>query len=348
MKQLTFSGEKLDIKPAFEKISLKREKFTKEELDNLVETVFKYYRKKGFPFIRLTDRDIKRSFGYLKGVTEDMIFLNGIGEIQQNMSALDIINHFHPEIWNVKCRNFKTPMEVFHDDDLFRKAIRKRIKIGTDLKPYGIRKILASYSGTQRVSIFRPSVAKAIYDRYCRKRTLDFSAGWGSRLLGAIASEKEYVGIDPAIDTMAMNRALGKKMETLEYVKCGYKLITDTAEEYLERDIGTFDLVFTSPPYFDVEHYTDSPTQSYKKFPTYREWLSGFLFKAIQLAVDKLEPNGYFILNVAQWMHNDVRNYMDSIELAHQITWKMRLSALSFSKTNTFKYEPVLVFRKGE
>jgi hypothetical protein len=44
---------------------------------------------------------------------------------------------------------------------------------------------------------------------------------------------------------------------------------------------GTAQLIFSSPPYFDRERYSDEPSQSYIRFPKYSDWKRHFLEVAI-------------------------------------------------------------------
>lgn len=59
------------------------------------------------------------------------------------------------------------------------------------------------------------------------------------------------------------------------------------------------DLVFTSPPYFDKERYGDGALQSYIQFPSYGDWLQGFLRAAILQSFRLLKTGGFLVLNVA-------------------------------------------------
>ncbi|CAE7315323.1 unnamed protein product [Symbiodinium pilosum] len=58
----------------------------------------------------------------------------------------------------------------------------------------------------------------------------------------------------------------------------------------------TVDLVFTSPPYFNTELYSDEATQSHVKFPTAQTWRLGFLVPTLHNAAAALRPGGYFLL----------------------------------------------------
>ena len=157
---------------------------------------------------------------------------------------------------------------------------------------------------------FRPSAAKALYDLYGGGRVLDFSAGWGDRLSAALACDKvnHYTGIDPnfrlhdgyAAQVETYNRNLdGDLFDWFSsFTPKTFNLICSPAEE-LETLDGPFDVVFTSPPYFDKERYTKDPTQSWVRYRRLDSWLQGFLFKTLALAWGHLRVGGHLCANIA-------------------------------------------------
>lgn len=157
---------------------------------------------------------------------------------------------------------------------------------------------------------FRPSAAKALYDLYGGGRVLDFSAGWGDRLSAALACSKvnHYTGIDPnfrlhdgyAAQVETYNRNLdGDLFDWFSsFTPKTFNLICSPAEE-LETLDGPFDIVFTSPPYFDKERYTKDPTQSWVRYRHLDLWLQGFLFKTLTLVWNHLKVGGHLCVNIA-------------------------------------------------
>ena len=134
----------------------------------------------------------------------------------------------------------------------------------------------------------------ALIRKFQLKRVLDFSAGRGSRLVAALATDIEYTGIDP---DQSLHPAYQKIVETLPSAgKC--RLICGKAQDY-EIDIGQdYDAVVTSPPYFNLEHYSNDPVQSTVEFPTLEQWLFGFLYPAIHRAAAALRKGGILCLNI--------------------------------------------------
>ena len=62
---------------------------------------------------------------------------------------------------------------------------------------------------------------------------------------------------------------------------------------------GEVNLVFTSPPYFNLQRYSDQPTQSWKRYGTIEEWLDGFLFKTLKKLKPCMKRGGHLALSVA-------------------------------------------------
>ncbi len=175
----------------------------------------------------------------------------------------------------------------------------------------GPQEIRTATSNRQYVAAqFRPSAAKALYDLYGGGRVLDFSAGWGDRLSAALACDKvnHYTGIDPnfrlhdgyAAQVETYNRNLdGELFDWFSsFTPKTFNLIHSPAEELDILD-GPFDVVFTSPPYFDKERYTKDPTQSWVRYRRLDSWLHGFLFKTLALAWCHLKIGGHLCVNIS-------------------------------------------------
>ena len=69
-------------------------------------------------------------------------------------------------------------------------------------------------------------------------------------------------------------------------------------EEGPIREEEVFDLVLTSPPFFDLEIYVSNNTvdrQSCTDYPTFVGWLEGFLFPSMAKAWSKLVQGGHMV-----------------------------------------------------
>ncbi len=206
-------------------------------------------------------------------------------------------------------------------------------------------------------SQFKPSFAKALYDLFGARRVLDFSMGWGDRLVGFYASSAEsYVGIDP-----------NSKLHT------PYKEVTDWVSKYgvtkqtsficspaEDADLSNmrFDFIFTSPPYFDTERYSEEGTQSWKRHSSIDGWLNDFLFVTLKKCWDSLEDGGRIAINISDVFSTKgykvicepMLSYMSSLGATYEGILGYPLSKLPGTKTkqdSSLLCEPVFVWGKG-
>jgi hypothetical protein len=261
----------------------------------------------------------------------------------------------------VRCGSRLSPLDTFGDAERLHNALSRRERYGRLKSESDLRKALRTVSGTQAVSNFRPSAAAAIYDRYMPegdRMTWDMSGGFGGRMLGAIASSrvKKYIGTEPATLTFEgltemaaelppMAEQLGGGPTEIDLHKIG-------SENYVP-DRGSIQLAFTSPPYYDAEHYSQEPTQSFIKFPTREAWLNGFLGTTLSNAHLGLSASGKLVVNIA-----NVASYPNLTEdflllagrcgFRHIETLRLALSAIPGTRVGSaYRFEPVFVFTKA-
>jgi 2-polyprenyl-3-methyl-5-hydroxy-6-metoxy-1,4-benzoquinol methylase len=159
--------------------------------------------------------------------------------------------------------------------------------------PYAseIIRSLSFANGLGKVTMYRPLTAKKVVsyladkDKLTEVRVLDVCAGWGGRMIGAKSAEGgglkvHYTGIDPCEKTYAALRAIRDELGLHNVT-----LIHQPAEVALQQPLGTYDIALTSPPYYNLEIYSDEPTQSVatKDGPNagYQAWLDAFLSQVI-------------------------------------------------------------------
>jgi hypothetical protein len=330
------------------------------EQDACVEALFSHYRANGFPVYDLSPRERAERLASLMAFDHSTILKNGV--IRQTMHGMSLCWHYHPHMWDIRCGGKKTPMEVFLNDRLFKQAIAKRLEIGSYVTDGGVRKTLANFSGTQRVSTFRPSAAASIYRELLPAKggvTWDFSGGFGGRLLGALACRrvKKYIATEPATMTYEGLQEMVAELVPMSGRRISVELHQVESEDF-RPDRGSLDLVFSSGPYFRNEEYSDEASQSYIKFPTRHEWLEGYMGGTLANARRGLKPGGFLAVNIA-----NVPSYpnleADFLKLAKREGWRLRttvqiemsqmLGTKGFS-TGTgkqYKTEPLFVFGKA-
>jgi hypothetical protein len=150
------------------------------------------------------------------------------------------------------------------------------------------------------ISIFRPVMAMEIYCKYTPKiAILDPTMGWGGRLIGACALNlPKYIGIDANV---YLDEPYRKMMDFVADK-------TTTKIEVFFQDALTidysqlnYDMVFTSPPYYNIEIYRKISNSKYFKKDekkTKEEWNSGFYKPLFKKTWENMKSPGYYCLNI--------------------------------------------------
>lgn len=339
----TLMGDTLNINEQYWK------NMSANELEIFINDIFCYYRENGFPYYP-TDKIYRvKEFNKLLNYDYSKLYVNDV--IGQSMHGLGLAWSYFPHAFNVKSNNMITPYEAFIDDLLFMKVIRKRLKMGTYISDSGIRKMLKIYSGVQGVSNFRPTAAACIYNKYAKDGVVwDMSGGWGGRLLGAIVGGvKHYIATEPSRKT---NEGLFCLADDFAG-KMKWEIYQIGSEDFVP-DSNTLDLCFTSPPYFDLEKYSDECSQSYIKYDSKELWIEEFLRKTFENCYYGLKKDKYMIINIADVKgKNNINLELETIFTAERVGFKhvdTHLLALSnvnlYNKDSKYKYEPIFIFKK--
>ena len=329
-----------------------------EEKSTIVDILFKYYRIMGYPHRNLSADELRRNMRTLS-VTKDPLLDNG--HLQSNTTGLALANHFHHHMVKVRClTNYRSPYDQFSDDDLLRDSINRWMELGQKASPSGLRRILRTRDGVRSVVNFKPAIAKYFYDNYCphNGRVLDPCAGYGGRLAGCIASNKgiTYQGIDPqgstGVGNMRMASFYSRQKGIEREWKFGFDFILGCAEDRM-KDLSdkSCDLIFTSPPFFDVEKYDTDSSQSYIRYPVYEEWKRNFLAELIKESSRIVKTDGHVIFNIKNYKNkaiaDDLCFYCQESGLRLVKTYQMRLVNSEYNRKegqNNWHTEPIFVF----
>jgi hypothetical protein len=236
----------------------------------------------------------------LKKTTYRGLPLNFI-QRDEDYDNLDRITDLFTEYARIQAKRYdkpETPEQFFitHKEELLRECLTQT---GT-IDSFAIREIIwrKKYEATN----FKVSLATGIYIYFNAKRILDISAGWGDRLIAAIGHQAErYLAFDP---NERLRAGHSKIQETFQADPNRY---TIRYQPFETADIGSekFDLIFTSPPYFDLEVYdtnvSTATNQSISQYNGFEQWLISFLFRSLLNAWKHLEVGGNMVIHISDF-----------------------------------------------
>lgn len=317
------------------------------KLDDLSEKrrfekiLFEFFKSSDFPYCNYTD-DRKNYLLQTFNKRDGYKLENDI--ILSTTSGLDLCEAFFPNIYESKRKGLKSPVELWQDDNFLQKLAVNRLMYADRLSMSSFRTgiKLLSYA----VSNFKPVIAKFLYKTYAfNKKVLDYSCGFGSRMLAAMSLDIEYVGCEPNLKTL---ENLNKFGSFLGQHTQGKFFITDKGSEELTSYENYFSFAFSSPPFFDYEIYSQDPGQSIVKFPVYEEWLEKFWKKTICNCYRSLITGGYFGVCISLNKHEHIiqktRDFCQELGLSLFAEYKAPYKQLFHD--NIDKYDLISIYKK--
>jgi hypothetical protein len=163
-----------------------------------------------------------------------------------------------------------------------------------ELKPHDLQSVLHLRVGT--INQFKPRVAACLYNLFKPSSIIDFSSGWGDRCVAALAKGINYIGIDT---NLSLQTPYDKMIDFYkQFLASASSHVPDVQihfqpSETFDFSAVKYDMVFTSPPYFDLESYEHMP-----KYEGYEHWVQTFLLPVVTNSWTNLQPNGWMCLNI--------------------------------------------------
>jgi len=295
-----------------------------------------------FPYIHTySDTTPQQMFENLKNTVVPIVYqryrLNGY-----NKDAPGNINPLPPKYRNIP--TFIDASNVSYDDvdgvsDWFNEDVRIRgRKIYKNKSSYELWKenpqnlqILTKnqikkyrntlWKNNSELNPFRPSWAKTLMKIFKQElkdnyKILDISAGWGDRLIAAISIDADYTGYDPNLELKNGHDNIIKMFGSHEKQRIIYQPFE------LSEMTDTYDLVLSSPPFFDLEIYSDDETQSTSMYKDFNTWRDMFLMKSLFKAWNALKINGIMAIHISDFSKlNIVRYMLDKVSNFPECNW---------------------------
>ena len=324
---------------------------TDDERERLIKWLFNLIRSRdnAVPLHVWSDDIFNKIVSSLCDIDTNVTYQDGAYSL--NNIGANILTQFFPEILDVVKSGKASPRDFFKDDKRLLGYCRTVLKYCTSsLEMFK----MMSFRGSSRCYNFRPATAKALYELYGKDncKVLDTSSGFGGRLLGFFTAKNtaEYVGIDPnTADScnkfiLYMSRYFTNKKAYVNRIGSE----DFTIDNYPQYE-NYFDISFTSPPYFNIERYSDDITQSHVKFNTYDLWVDGFYRNTIYNSCNALKLDGVFAVNIS-WVDN-IKEYTEEFlndcgfYIIKEDKYLLRIHPResSYGSDKMSKYEPIWV-----
>ena len=203
------------------------------------------------------------------------------------------------------------------------------------------------YGATVEVMNFRLTVAVAIYDTFMPRSVFDPCAGHGDRLIAAMSRSYivSYEACEPNSSSFAGMSNAVKMFGASKKIQ----LHCVPFENFVLRK--KYDLVFTSPPYFDVEVYTLEKTQSIVRYPSIKVWYRRFLRLMFLRCWEHVAEDGHMVVSINN-VYDRLKKCLrfDCTEkLVSDITTMCAranfLGVISYGAPNS-RMEPMFIWRK--
>lgn len=204
------------------------------------------------------------------------------------------------------------------------------------------------------LSTFPPALAHRITMFYSEEgeTILDPMAGHNSRMQIVNESNRHYIGYDVSKDFIAFNKLvrdeiLGVGKQNLLFENKYTITLHEQSSQKMNEANNSIDLVFTSPPYWDIEFYGEEPEQlGYHK--TYEQFLLG-IKDVLAESYRVLKTNRYCAFNINDFRkngtfydyHADIMRLMKEVGFSlHDciiIKWKSAIGACFASQIESRK-----------
>lgn len=342
-----------------------KEKYVKEDevgRKKIQEEVLALYRSKDiYPITYYNEQGIKDEIK--KCINKDVSFEGSVLNLKYNQGQ-SLCRFLMPNLHGVavKGANNNDMLSRFYDDHKLKRAIDFCLRFKKSVTPSEIRTALEMIGGGFATN-YKTMNAKALFERYTPKggTIYDFASGFGGRMLGALTSKNEYnyIAVEPCEETFNNLQVLGHYIEEVTQRQNSYELHMVGSEEFRGEPCSV-DFAFSSPPYFNLEQYSNEETQCYVKYPTLEEWFDGYVKPTIENIHYMLKDDCYYAVNIAdfnvsskervefvdKWIELSVAQGFDHVDTITQKLQTRRGVGHKENGVDRDKKEGIYVFKK--
>lgn len=235
-------------------------------------------------------------------------------------------------------------------------------EIGRDAKAYTTEHMAEKYGRKSQngTSIFDPVLCEIMYKWFCVEGGLIYDCFAGGSVRGIVAEKLgyKYKGIDIRQEQIDANYKNAKELGVAPTWYCDDSM---NADKYLQD--SSVDMIFSCPPYGDLEVYSDNPNDISNM--EYADFCKAYK-QIINIACSKLKENRFAVFVVGDirdkkgcyrdfvdytkqcFLENGLKTYNEAILIDMLGTAMLRANQTFKSRKLVKVHQNVLVFYKGD
>ena len=204
-----------------------------------VQEIIDHCRSIPFPYPSYNDKRMNKDY---QNLCQQKIYKRNF------YTGNSVITNFHRSIYHSHRDYQVSPYQAWHNKEILTRCVKNRFIYSSNLSSVGIARGFEMNRIASRVSVFQPSLARMILEKYgiCDQTIIDPFSGFSGRMLGVTSLNKKYFGFDVRMEVINESQQIVDFLK-LENVTLDIKDIINDAYD------GEYDLLFTCPPYENKE-----------------------------------------------------------------------------------------------
>lgn len=236
--------------------------------------------------------------------------------------GMKLCQHFCDNFWSIQNNKGHSFEKAWKDPKTMNTVREWGLKGMSQLWMSWIRRAVFMTSGLPNSSFYRPHFSRQLIHMHGNTHGVLFDPciGWGGRMLGTLSTGWDYIGCDPNKTTF------DNVNKILAFIDRNAELHNIPAETFTyDRKV---DIVLTSPPYFNLEVYSDDVNQSYNKFDSFTNWNDNWFVPLMKNSITMLKEDGISAWNV---MDSGKTSMVDSVMKTHEDLGFKLVTTLGFN-----------------
>lgn len=178
----------------------------------------------------------------------------------------------------------------------------------------------------------------------------DACCGFGSRMSSALLSGCNYYGTDVNEELIQCLETSSSFLRKNHFTRGKTDIRLQGSEERIEEWVGKMDISFTSPPYFNLEYYSNDSYKSSQNYHNYDLWKKEFVRPTCENIHSYLKNGGYALINIKnlsskQPLFDDFVEEFLKLGMKRLSDEQIHISSKTWNKEETFN-ENVMRFQK--